>query len=453
MAKRPTTAKKSVSVANLAALGADRLADLLMEAGAADAALKRRLRMELAAEVGAADLAFEIDKRLAALGGSRARVSWRKRPALLNDLRSLLRITADRLASLDPRLALDRLVAWFDLYPGLVGRVSDAKGELPLLFDAATADLAAVASAAGPDVAGPVLVEALSTRLDPWASWVGRGSPGLEPAVARRVLAGLPQGVRPSGRLALVVRKLADRGGDLDAWIRSIPDEDARKPEFGAGIARRLAFAGRADEGRAALEASRVEITPKARWGRSADAGAPSDAWSAAEIAVLEAEGRLPEADEARWARFARTLSADDLRALIARLPDFEDVEALDRAFEMAAAHPDAMRGLAFLMTWPALREAAALVVARADEIRGGHEDLPLWIGRLAGRNPLAALILVRARARALLMLGPDVAGEVQALVSEAEAIWSALGEDASATDHETFVAGLQSEARRRRVW
>jgi hypothetical protein len=453
MAKRPTTAKKSVSAANLAALGADRLADLLMEAGAADAALKRRLRMELAAEVGAADLAFEIDKRLAALGASRARVSWRKRPALLNDLRSLLRITADRLASLDSRLALDRLVAWFDLYPGLVGRVSDAKGELPLLFDAATAELAAVASAAGPDVAGPVLVEALSTRLDPWASWVGRSSPGLDPAVARRVLAGLPQGVRPTGRLALVIRKLADRAGDLDAWIRSIPDEDARKPEVGAGIARRLALAGRAGEGRAALEASRVEIMPKARWGRSADAGAPSDAWSAAEIAVLEAEGRWPEADEARWARFARTLSADDLRALIARLPDFEDVEALDRAFEMAAAHPDAMRGLAFLMTWPALREAAALVVARADEIRGGHEDLPLWVGRLVGRTPLAALILVRARARALLMLGPDVAGEVQALVSEAEAIWSTLGEDASTTDHETFAAGLQLEARRRRVW
>lgn len=453
MAKRPTTAKKSVSAANLAALGADRLADLLMEAGAADAALKRRLRMELAAEVGAADLALEIDKRLAALGGSRARVSWRKRPALLNDLRSLLRIVVDRLCPLDSRLALDRLVAWFDLYPGLAARVSDAKGELPLLFDAATAELAAVASAAGPDVAGPVLGDALSTRLDPWASWIGRGSAGLDPAVARRLLAGLPQGPRPTGRLALVVRKLADRAGDLDAWIRSIPDEDARKPEIGAGIARRLALAGRAGEGRAALEASRVDSAAKARWGRSADAGAPSDAWSAAEIAVLEAEGRLPEADEARWARFARTLSADDLRVLIARLPDFEDVEALDRAFEMAATHPDAMRGLAFLMAWPALREAAALAVDRAGEIRGGHDDLPLWVGRLVGRHPLAALILVRARARALLMLGPDVAGEVQALVSEAEAIWSTLGEDASATDHETFAAGLQSEARRRRVW
>ncbi|MBU3969339.1 MAG: hypothetical protein KKG54_00915 [Alphaproteobacteria bacterium] len=453
MAKRPTTAKKSVSAANLAALGADRLADLLMEAGAADAALKRRLRMELAAEVGAADLAFEIDKRLVALGGSRARVSWRKRPALLNDLRSLLRIVVDRLCALDSRLALDRLVAWFDLYPGLAARVSDAKGELPLLFDAATAELAAVASAAGPDVAGPVLGDALSTRLDPWASWIGRGSAGLDPAVARCLLAGLPQGPRPTGRLALVVRKLADRAGDLDAWIRSIPDEDARKPEIGAGIARRLALAGRAGEGRAALEASRVDSAAKARWGRSADAGAPSDAWSAAEIAVLEAEGRLPEADEARWARFARTLSADDLRVLIARLPDFEDVEALDRAFEMAATHPDAMRGLAFLMAWPALREAAALAVDRAGEIRGGHDDLPLWVGRLVGRHPLAALILVRARARALLMLGPDVAGEVQALVSEAEAIWSTLGEDASATDHETFAAGLQSEARRRRVW
>jgi hypothetical protein len=455
MAKRPSTAKKTVSAPNLAALGADRLAALLVEAAATDPGLKRRLRMELAADVGAADLAFEIDKRLTAMAGSRARVSWRKRPALINDLRSLLRVITDRLAPLDVRLALDRLVAWFDLYPGLTVRVSDAKGELPLLFDAATADLAAVASSAGPDVAGPVLGEALSTRLNQWASWIGRGAHALDPVLARRLLRDLGRGPKPTGRLALVVRKLSDRSGDLDAWIHSIPEDDARKPEVGGEIARRLAVAGRAVEGRAALEASRTAISSKGRWGgRVGAAEPPPDAWSAAEIAVLEAEGQSEEADEARWARFERTLSAEDLRTFIARLPDFEDVVATDRAFELASIHPDAMRGLAFLMGWPALREAAALIEARAGEIRGAHDDVPLWAARLAGRHPVAAVVLLRARARALVTLGAGVTEEVQALIAEAEAIASTAGEDAPMADHAAFVAEIHAmTAAKRRRW
>lgn len=454
MARRPTTTKKSVSTTNLAALGVDRLADLLLEAAAADPALKRRLRMELAAEVGAADLALEIDKRLLAVGGSRARVSWRKRPALLGELRTLLRMIADRLGSLDARLALDRLVAWFDLYPGLVARVSDAKGELPLLFDAATAELARVASLAGPDVAAPALGEALATRLDPWASWIGRGSSGLDPILARRLLAGLARGPRPSGRLALVVRKLADRAGDLDAWIRSIPDADARKPEIGAGIAHRLALAGRAEEARAALEAARVDPPQASRWGRAGVAEAPPDAWSAAEIVVLQAEGRRAEADEARWRRFQRTLSAEDLRALLAGLADFEDVVALDRAFELASAHPEALRGLAFLMDWPALREAADMILARSGEIRGGHESIPLWASRLSGRHPAAATLLIRARVRSLVTLGSDADAETPGLIAEAEALAALAGEAAPMPDHAAFLTEVESlKAPRRRRW
>lgn len=453
MGKRPSPAKKTVSAPNLATLGADRLAAILIDASVSDPALKRRLRMELAAEIGAADLAFEIDKRLTALAGSRTRVSWRKRSALINELRSLLRIIADRLAPLDVRLALDRLVAWFDLYPALSVRVSDAKGELPLLFDAATADLAAVASLAGPDRAGPVLAEALSTRLNQWASWIGRGAHAMDEALARRLLRDLARGAKPTGRLALVVRKLADRSGDLDAWIQSIAEDDARKPEIGAEIARRLALAGRPDEARAALEASRA-VPAKGRWGRAAAPEPPPDAWAAAEVAVLEAEGRMEEADEARWARFERTLSADDLRALLARLPDFEDVVALDRAFELAAGHPDAMRGLAFLMDWPALREAAALVLARTDEMRGGRDDIPLWASRLAGRHPLAAVLLLRARAKALVTFGPGVTEEIRSLVAEAEALLAIVGDDAAVPDHAAFVDELQAlAAPKRRRW
>ncbi|WP_420478935.1 DUF6880 family protein [Brevundimonas sp. FT23028] len=429
MAKRPSGPKKTLTAPNLAALGADRLAGLLMEVAGGDALWKRRLRMELAGEVGAADLALELDKRLTSLGDSRVRVSWRKRPELIRDLQSLRRMIVDRLAPLDARLAFDRMVSWFDLYPGLTARVKDPKGELGLLFDGATGELAALASALGPEGAAPVLSDALATRLSEWASWIGRGVGDLSPAVAAAVLAALTTDKpRPIGRLALVVRKLAERSGDLDAWISAIPDDDRTRPEVGSVMALRLAAAGRPGAARAALEASR---TPT-----------PEERWLNAEIAVLEAEGRATEADEARWMLFERTLSPDALRAAVARLPDFEDVVALDRAFAHAAGYFDPVKGLAFLMNWPALREAADMIETRAAELRGGHEDTALWAARLSARHPRAALILLRARARTLVRLGGDLDEEVVGLIHEAESLATLTGDDG----HAAFVSGLRRD-------
>ena len=169
---------------------------------------------------------------------------------------------------------------------------------------------------------------------------------------------------------------------------------------------------------------------------------------------MLEVEGRSAEADQARWRVFERSLSVEDLRALIAKLPDFEDVVALDQAFEMAAAHPDAMKGIAFLMGWPALREAAELTVGRAAELRGAHDGVPLWASRLAGRYPLAALLLVRTRARALVNLGSGITEEVQGLIGEAEALAAAADDDAVVGDHAAFLDELQTLASpRRRRW
>jgi hypothetical protein len=453
MAKRPATAKKTLSAANLQTLGEARLATLLMEMAGEDAGWKRRLRMELAAEVGAGDLALEIDKRLATLAGGRARVSWRKRPELIADLQALRRMIVNRLAAMDARLGLDRLVAWFDLYPGLSGRVKDPKGELALMFDEATSDLAATASAVGPDGAAPVLAEAVSTRLSEWGAWVGRGAHAMSRPLAQRVLAALTEGrPRPTGRLALVVRKLADRAGDLDAWIASLPDEDRLKPEVGAEIARRLAEGGRGVEARAALEASRPTTPERSRWGRGdpEPPPPPPETWLAAEIAVLEAEGDVKGASDARWMLFERTLAEAPLRAEIAKLADFEDVVALDRAFAHATTYPDATKGLAFLMNWPAHREAAEMIAARGGEVRGSADDVPLWAARLEGRYPAAALALIRSRALALTRLAGGGGEEVQQMVHEAAALAERLG----AEDHPAFLAALEEAARpARRGW
>lgn len=459
MARRPATPKKTLSPANLALLGADRLADMLMAVAAGDANWKRRLKLELAAEVGASDLALEIDKRLVFLAGSRARISWRKRPDLMDDLRVQLRMIVDRLTPLDARLGLDRLVAWFDLHPGLTARVKDPKGEVTALFFEAGADLAVVATAAGSDVAVPILFEALQTRLTDWSVWVGRAAPDLSRPVAAALVARLTEGrPRPTGRMALVVRKLADRAGDAQAWIQAIPDEDKVKPDVGAEIARRLARAGRVAEARAALEAARPRAPVPARWAKRPapePKAEPSDGWEDAEIVVLDAEGRACEAQSARWAAFERTLSDTPLRAFLSRLADFEDVEAMDKAFAIAAAWPEAGKGLAFLMAWPALREAADLILARPSELKVSPEDTDLWVSRLEGRYPAAALVLVRARALGLARVGLGGSEAVRALAVEAATLAGNAGALANLDTHAAFVDELEALATspRRQGW
>ncbi len=458
MVRKTTPARKSLSSANLAVLGADRLADMLVAVAAGDANWKRRLKLELAAEVGAPDLALEIDKRLALLAGGKTRVSWRKRPDLIEDLQIHRRAIVDRLAPLDARLALDRLVAWFDLHAGLVLRVKDPKGELAELFFDAAGDLAVVASSVEPVVATPILFEALQTRLSDWGGWIGRAAPALSRPHAADLLAALTVNrARPTGRLALVVRKLADRAGDLQAWIESIPEEERRTPEIGALIATRLAEAGQAAEARAALETSRPRLPDPALWtrpGRPPPAPDVSDAWEEAGIVVLEAEGRADDAQAARWAAFERTLSAAQLKAFVARLPDFEDVEAIDRGLAVAAAWPDPMRALAFLMDWPALREAADMVVIRAEAINGAAEAVPLWAARLEARYPTAALVLVRARARALARQGSGFAEAVRALTAEAAVLAAAPGVSGLPT-HAAFIDEIEalSAPQGRRFW
>ena len=69
---------KTLNAKNLAALGAERLAELLLELATGDAAAKRRLRLELASRSGGGDVAPEIRKRLTSIAKARSFVDWRK---------------------------------------------------------------------------------------------------------------------------------------------------------------------------------------------------------------------------------------------------------------------------------------------------------------------------------------------------------------------------------------
>jgi hypothetical protein len=125
----------------------------------------------------------------------------------------------------------------------------------------------------------------------------------------------------------------------------------------------------------------------------------PDFAWESVWIDYLEQAGRGPEAQRARWASFERNLSLDRARAFVKRLSDFEDVEAEQSIFEIAAAFPDGERALGFLMDWPALREAAALIVARGGELRPDPDKAEAWARKLRRRHPAAAEHLLRRAA------------------------------------------------------
>ena len=369
--KTPTVASlKRVNAENLANLGADRLAEILVQAAASRPDLKRRLRMELAAEQGADHLVVEIDRRLASLETSRSKVSWRKRASFVSDLDILRDLVAERLASLDPVLALDRMWLFMDLARRLDLRVRDRDGALAEIFARAAGEIGELTGKADAPRAGAALVAALARDPNSWGDWL----PPLTKTAPRPVLVSAlallqaRQGeVTGWGELT---RSLADAVGDAAAYRSTFSANALRDPSAAAEVAQRLLAMGEVAEAGDLLRAAQA---PAPKFALSAARGkpiAPDFAWESAWIDYLEQSGQADVAQAARWASFEQTLSSERARAFTQRLADFEDVEAESRAFAYAAAHADVDKALAFLMDWPALPEAAQLIATRGDAIQ-----------------------------------------------------------------------------------
>lgn len=453
--KRPAAASKRLTAANLEAMGPERLAALLLELSDSQPNLKRRLRMELAAEVGAADLAAEIDKRLLSLDASKARVSWRKRGEMIVDLHGLRRVIALRLGALDAPAAMARLLAFLDLSDGLSLRVKDPKGELDAVFTAAAEDLAGLAEAtpAPLALAGPLADRLLRGRTV-WAGWLAIALPALGAEFGKALQASLQvvMEARPAHRPApQILRAVADAAGDADAFIDTVPANLRVDPSTGAAIAGRLLAAGRVDEALKALAVS----DPRNKGGRfglgRGDADVPGmSAWQEVYIDALDADGQVDAAQAERWAAFEQTLSPDPLRAYLKRLSDFDDVVAADRALEFAAAHRKFGVALDFLMEWPALPEASAMILTRRSEIEGEPEPLVAHANRLEGRYPLAALLLLRAALVAALR-DKGLQDQAEAWLQDAESLASRIADLKGAESHDAFLAQLS--ARRASTW
>lgn len=244
--QRPST--KKLTAENLVGLGAERLADILVGVAETRPDLKRRLRMELAAEQGPAPLAAEIDRRLASFETSRGQVTWRQRPAFLRDLDALRGLISDRLAPLDGGAAVERLWRFMDTARQVGSRYRERGGELDAIFLRAAGNLGRLLANAAAGAAAAALVDHLAKDPSGWKSWLPDFLADAPASLAVEALRFMSERRGAVPGWTSLIRQLADAGADVEAYRATYTEGALKTPSVAAQIGRRFLAAGRTDE-------------------------------------------------------------------------------------------------------------------------------------------------------------------------------------------------------------
>lgn len=442
--------KTALNKKNLETLGAQRLAELLIEVTKGRAVLQRRLRLELSVQQGAEEAARDVLKRFAAIRQARGFISRRTLRGFAKELTGIIELIETRIAPEAPQQAFDLLWDFLHLFPGILRRTDDRLGLFAPVLDRATAAIGAVAPQLAP--APEALADALFDVLAPDPAGPFRGTlPALAGVLGPAGLARLRARAEGAGTAAglAILRAVADLQGDVDGWLAAHDAEALRQPGLAPQAAARLLAAGRAEAALALVEAARAPLTAR-RPARE------EPALEEAFAACLTALGRRGELRDFLWQEFLRSLSPASLRQHLKLLPDFDDIEAEDRARQLVQAHPDTAAALNFFVGWPDLAAAAALVEARSEDLGGLEEALLTAAAEaLQASFPLAA-VLLRRQLIARALARPGAAREAAAaghltLCAEADGeIFDYLGHP----DHLDFLAALRRDhGRRRGFW
>ena len=462
--------KKTLNAGNLEALGAARLAALLMEISEGNAAAKRRLRLELAGTESPGEVAAQIRKRLATIARSRSFIDWQNRRSVVDDLETQRRAIVDQVSTRLPAEALDLMWRFLDLAESIFARCDDSSGAVINVFHSAVADLGMIASSARPrpeelaDKAFDALIrngygqfDDLVQRLQPALGPVGlehlkqrmialSAQPVRKPANKRQVIGWSSGGAIYADEIAersrtstvrLALQEIADAQGDVDAFIAQYEEHVRKAPKIAAEIVRRLLAAGRAGEAWQTIEAAEHR---RGGW--------PDFEWEDARIDVLEALGCGDEAQAARWSCFERSLSERHLRDYLKRLPEFEDFDAEQRALIHAERYGSLLQAISFLVSWPSLDRAARTLIARAKELDGDHyELLTPAADALAAKYPLGATLLLRAMIDfSLTKSRVSRYGHAARHLHDCAALASAIGDFGSFEAHEAYVSRLRRD-------
>lgn len=416
MARRPTLTNEA-----LITLGIEKLAKLVLDETERNAPFKKLVMAALAGAKGPNAVAAIIDRRLSGLERARAFVDWEKRKAFAADLRATLATITDELGPTDPGAAVDRLVRFLICAERVFERVDDSSGYIQDIFHDA-ADAVPELASKMPDDKGQLIERLIPNLASDAYGLIETVVHGLVAVLADDALAAidtkLAAAVEESGspnrndvrdwerlgrrdRLIRARQAIADQAADVDSFI-ALANQRPSGRQDNLGIAERLLMAGRAKE---ALDWVRRPSQPGLRAMTQediADASAGMDLTDRSrvqlEIRILTSLGQKDAAQDLRWWAFEASLDPEILREFIARLPDFEEFDALERAFAYAHEHPHHYRSLGFLLAWPKLDLAAKLVVDHHESWAGQHYGALAPAAKALEHNfPVAATILYRA--------------------------------------------------------
>lgn len=414
-------AKKTLNQSNLEKLGAEKLAALVMELVQGSAALQRRVRMELSAAQGPKEVAADVRKRFASLRRSTSFVDWRKQKALVNDLRALLAMIETVVAPQDPSEAFDLLWSFLLLAPSIHERTDDSNGSVgDVLRDAvdmiaqtsprieidakslAERILDAVADAgygefdgiipATADALGAEGLEHLKVITKEWQA-APPSEHELEQYRMYELSSAPEEAVLRNKQLtaSVILADIADAQGDVDAYMARYSPEQLTYGTIAPDVARRLLDADRMDEAYDVIMGARAEEEGKSFRMFRYDLDEVYEA-------CLERQGKTNELKAHLWDSFRQTLSDRSLRAYRKLLPDFENIEAEEKALDLAMDHPQLGAVINFLTRWPAHERAARVVLSRADALDGNsYGTLSTAADALEVEHPLAANVLRRA--------------------------------------------------------
>jgi len=460
--------KKTLNKTNLEALGADKLAALLIEVSTGSAEIKRRLRLELSHSLGASELAREVRKRLSSLRKSTSFVSWRKRKALIKDLDTQVSMIVEKIAPEDPTAAFDLLWQFIEIAPSVYERVDDSKGDVGNVFRSAIKHFE--------DIAPNTLIDSVALAERVWTVVQDNGYgewDGLIPLMAPTLGASgfdrLKADVEAYARAPIVedpedheaiqflrqlrggdtyaadrkarfvkwcLQEIAAAVGDTSAYIAQYSEEDLTRKDISAEVAGLLLSDDQAESALDLLLAADQD-------GNSIG----QEAWDDAYIASLAALGRTQEAQAHRWACFTSTLSAQHLRDYLKRLPDFEDVEAEDLAKTHVLAFPNFSTALDFCVSWPDLLTATQMIEDRTTEIDGDHYLLLTTAAEaLRSRHPRAAVLLWRAMIDCTLDQGRSTRyGHAAGHLADCSLLDAEVTDYGAFPTHESYIKALQT--------
>ena len=417
MARRATLANEA-----LIALGIEKLAKLVLDEAERNAPFKKMAMAALAGAKGPNAVAAIIDRRLSGLERARGFIDWERRKAFAADLRATLATITDELGPTDPGAAVDRLIRFLICAKGVFERVDDSSGYIQDIFHDAADAVPELASKMPDDDKGQ-LIERLIPNLasDDYGliETVVHGLVAVLPddalaAVDSKLAAAADESGSPNrddvrdwerlGRRDRPIRArqaIADQAADVDSFIALASQRPTARQDT-LGIAERLLMAGRARE---ALDWIRRPSQPGLRAMTQediADASAGMDLTDRSrvrlEIRILTSLGQKDAAQDLRWKMFEASLDSEILREFIAHLPDFEEFDALERAFAYAQEHPHRYRSLGFFLAWPKLILAAKLVVDHHKSWEGRHYGALAPAAKALEHDfPVAATILYRA--------------------------------------------------------